>query len=146
MLLKDILEAKGRAVYSVRPSATLEEVVQRLVDHNIGSLIVCQGGPGSEGPLLGIVTERDILRACVTGRAPLSKATVAEVMSTQLITGTPESPVEEIMGLMTSKRIRHLPVLYEGQLVGLVSIGDVVKAQHDRLAMENHFMKDYIRG
>ena len=60
------------------------------------------------------------------------------------MTGTPDDEVEQVMGLMTTRRIRHLPVLFEGRLAGMISIGDVVKAQHDRLAMENQFMKDYI--
>jgi len=146
MLLKDILSAKGSTVYTTGPAATLEEVVHRLVEHNVGSLVVCEEGAADPAPLLGIITERDILRACASGRASLGTTAVSEVMSTELVTGMPESPVEEIMGLLTSRRIRHLPVLCEGKLVGMVSIGDVVKAQHDHLAMENHFMKDYIRG
>jgi CBS domain-containing protein len=71
---------------------------------------------------------------------------VADVMSTNLITGVPGDAIENVMGLMTTKRIRHLPVVAEGRLIGIISIGDVVKAQHDHLAMENRFMKDYIRS
>jgi CBS domain-containing protein len=145
MLLRDILSAKGSMVYAIGPSATLQDVVQRLVEHNIGSLVVCEDG-SCENPVLGIITERDILRASAAGHAPLASTLVADVMATELITGAPGGLVEEIMGLMTRNRIRHMPVLEEGKLVGLVSIGDVVKAQHDRLAMENHFMKDYIRS
>jgi len=145
MLLQDILKAKGSAVYAIAPEATVKEVVHRLVEHNVGSLIVCEEG-STERPILGIVTERDILRACASCRGSLESTPVAEVMSKKLLTGTPGCTVEKIMGLMTEKRIRHLPVLSEGKLVGMVSIGDVVKAQHDHLAMENHFMKDYIRG
>ncbi len=81
---------------------------------------------------------------CVAGSRPLAEVKVGEAMSTTLITGTPDDEVEEVMGLMTTHRIRHLPVLCEGRLAGMISIGDVVKAQHDRLAMENRFMKDYI--
>ena len=145
MLLQDILKAKGSAVYAIAPEATVKDVVHRLVEHNVGSLIVCDGG-STERPILGIVTERDILRACASCRGSLESTPVAEVMSKKLLTGTPGCTVEKIMGLMTEKRIRHLPVLSEGKLVGMVSIGDVVKAQHDHLAMENRFMKDYIQG
>ncbi len=146
MLLQDILSAKGSTVYAIGPAATLDEVVQRLVEHNVGSLVVREEIGGEASPLLGIITERDILRACAAGYAELATKLVSEVMTTELLTGTPDAPVEAILGLMTQKRIRHLPVLAEGCLVGLVSIGDLVKAQHDHLAMENHFMKDYIRG
>jgi len=93
---------------------------------------------------VGIISERDILHSCVAGSRPLAEVLVAEAMSTTLITGTPDDEVESVMGLMTTRRIRHLPVLSEGRLAGIISIGDVVKAQHDRLAMENRFMKDYI--
>ena len=145
MLLHDILKAKGSTVYAIHPEATVKDVVHRLVEHNVGSLIVCEGG-STERPILGIVTERDILRACASGHGPLESTPVAEVMSKEMVTGTPSCTVEQTMGLMTEKRIRHLPVLCEGKLVGMVSIGDVVKAQHDHLAMENRFMKDYIQG
>ena len=67
-------------------------------------------------------------------------------MSSNLVTGTPDDSVEEIMGLMTDRRIRHLPVIDDGQLAGLISIGDVVKAQHQRLSVENHYLKSYIQS
>jgi CBS domain-containing protein len=144
--LQDILSVKGSATYTIAPEATLAEVVRRLVEHRVGSLLVCRQDRPEESRLVGIVTERDILYFCARAESSLSEATVAEVMTTDLITAAPGDAVEQIMGLMTTKRIRHLPVLSEGRLVGMVSIGDVVKAQHDRLAMENRFMKDYIRG
>jgi CBS domain-containing protein len=146
MTLQDILAAKGSTVYTIAPEATLADVVHRLVEHKVGSLLVCRPDRPQENRPVGIVTERDILYFCARGKSALGEATVAEVMSTELITGAPSDAVEQIMGLMTTKRIRHLPVLFEGRLMGMVSIGDVVKAQHDRLAMENRFMKDYIRG
>jgi CBS domain-containing protein len=145
MLLDDILKAKGGTVFAIHPGATLKDVVDRLVEHHIGSLVICEAGSIERG-VLGIVTERDILRACASGHKPLDATRADEAMSTDLVTGTPDSTVEDTMGLMTERRIRHLPVLCEGKLVGMVSIGDVVKAQHDHLAMENHFMKDYIRS
>ena len=93
---------------------------------------------------MGIVTERDILHACAAGRWNLATVRASEVMSTELITASPDDPVETVMGWMTTNRIRHLPVLADGRLVGIVSIGDVVKTQHARLAMENQFMRNYI--
>ncbi len=144
MLLQDILAVKGNAVYTIGPDATLTEGVQRLVEHNVGSLLVSERDSAGEERLLGIITERDILHACARGPCPMGGVTVREVMSPNLVTASPEDGVEEAMGLMTTKRVRHLPVLASGRLVGLVSIGDVVKAQHERLAMENRFMKDYI--
>jgi CBS domain-containing protein len=146
MKLHEILGVKGNTVLAISPDATLQEVVRSLVEHRVGSLVVCRTDAQGKQELLGIITERDILYACVAGRKPLSEARAAEVMSTALITAGPDDEVEEVMGLMTTRRIRHLPVLHEGRLAGIISIGDVVKAQHDRLAMENRFMKDYIGG
>ncbi len=144
MLLQDILKAKGSAVFTIRPDATLHDVVYRLVHHNVGSLVVTADGTYEAAPV-GIITERDILRACASERGPLESIAVAEVMSTDLVTAAPGCTVEQTMGLLTANRIRHLPVLSERKLAGMVSIGDVVKAQHDHLAMENRFMKDYIQ-
>jgi CBS domain-containing protein len=145
MKLQDILAIKGSTVWSISPEATLQDVVRTLVEHRIGSLVVCRTDAAGGEELLGIVTERDILHACIVGSKPFSQVPVAEAMSKAIITARPDDEVEEVMGLMTTRRIRHLPVLCEGRLVGMISIGDVVKAQHDRLAMENRFMKDYIQ-
>ena len=144
MKLQDILNVKGSAVHSISPDASLEEVVRTLVERRIGSLVVCGPDAGEKATLLGIITERDILHACLPGKKPLAEAKVADAMSTELVTGSPDDEVEQVMGLMTTRRIRHLPVLAEGRLAGIISIGDVVKAQLDSLALENRFMKDYI--
>jgi CBS domain-containing protein len=146
MKLQEILMVKGSLVYTIGPEATLLEVVETLVEHRIGALVVCRGGAAGREELLGIITERDILHWCGAGSRPLGDVKAGEAMSPALITSTPDDEVERIMGLMTTHRIRHLPVLCEGRLAGMISIGDVVKAQHDRLAMENRFMKDYIGG
>ena len=146
MIIQDILNVKGGKTYCIAPSSRLDEVAQNLVENRIGCLLVAQDGPSGEQELLGIVTERDILYHCAGGNRPLSAVAVTDVMSSPLITALPSDSVEQVMGLMTTKRIRHLPVLFEGRLIGLVSIGDLVKAQHDHLTMENTFMKDYIRG
>jgi CBS domain-containing protein len=143
--LHEILKAKGTRVYSVEPDAFLQEAVRQLTEHNVGALLVCQRDATTGEQLLGIITERDVLHVCARGPLSLSEIRVREVMSAKLVTGTPEDSIEDTMGLLTQRRIRHLPILSEGRLVGIVSIGDVVKAQHDRLAMENQFMKNYIQ-
>jgi CBS domain-containing protein len=144
MILQDILRHKGSTVYSIRPDATLDDVVQTLVRYNCGSLVVRDEDESS--PMLGIITERDILKACAAIRGSLGQIVVREAMSQNVATGTPCDSVEETMGTMTNRRIRHLPVLEDGRLVGLVSIGDIVKAQHDNLTLENHLLKTYIHG
>jgi CBS domain-containing protein len=108
--------------------------------------VVCDRGLEEGERIAGVISERDILRFCASGKGPLSAYTVASVMTTQVITGCPQDSVEAIMGLMTTHRVRHLPVLVAGKLVGIISIGDVVKFQHDHLALENQFMKDYLTG
>ena len=144
MLLQEILRHKGVVVHSIRPDATLDDVAQTLVRHNCGSLIVSDAD--SSTTMLGIITERDLLRACAARRGPLTELRVRDHMSDHVTTATPTDSVEDTMGLMTELRIRHLPVLEGGRLVGIVSIGDIVKAQHDSLTMENHYLKTYIHG
>jgi CBS domain-containing protein len=145
MTLREILHSKGHVVHTIGLTATLEDVVQRLVGHNCGSLVVCDADQPS-GRMVGIITERDILRAVAMHKGSLSKVGIADAMTRDVTIGAPTDSVEDTMGLMTQLRIRHLPVVEDGQLLGLVSIGDVVKMQHDRLTMENHYLKSYIQG
>jgi len=140
MKLRDILREKGTEVYTIGPDATLADVVRELVSHNCGSLVVC-----NEGEVAGIITERDILRACADG-LPLGDKKVVDVMTTRVFTGKSGDSVEDTMGLLTRHRIRHLPILDDGQLAGLISIGDVVKAEHEHLAVENEYLKSYIQS
>lgn len=147
MRLQDILRLKGTQVHTITPGASLDEVVRELIAHNCGSLVVCEAAAGeSHGAMVGIVTERDILRACAAGRGPLDRLKVAEIMSRRPLTAAPSDTIEDTMGLMTEHRIRHLPILDEGHLAGIISIGDVVKAHHDQVALENHYLKSYIQS
>ena len=147
MILQEILRKKGSNVHSIGPDASLEDVVQTLVRHNVGSLIVCEhSGCNPPGRMLGIITERDILRAVAGHHGPLTAQKVEVSMTCNVVTAPPTASVEEVMGLLTERRIRHLPVMEDGQLVGMISIGDVVKAQHDELSLENHYLRSYIQG
>ncbi len=145
MLLREILQVKGTRVHCIDAGDTLEDVVQSLVRHNVGSLIVFDVLSGSQ-QMVGIITERDILRAYAKYHGSLDLILVRQAMSANVIVGSPGDSIEDTMGLMTDQRIRHLPVVEEGELVGLVSIGDVVKTQHDRLSMENHYLKNYLHS
>jgi CBS domain-containing protein len=140
MKLRDILHDKGPEIHSISPADTLARVVDKLVGNNCGALIVLD-----TGRMVGIVSERDVLRACAELKHPLA-AIVKDRMSTELITASLDDDVEHVMGLMTYHRIRHLPVMSAGELIGIVSIGDIVKAQHDELSYENRFLKQYIQG
>lgn len=142
MRLREILSKKGSVVHTIEPTSTLADVVEKLVAHNCGSLVVAEGDR-----MVGIISERDILRASAGQSPALEKVRVMDVMSGDVISGSPDDSVNDTMGLMTDNRIRHLPVLDDdGQLAGLISIGDVVKAQHDSLSMENHYLKSYIQS
>ena len=141
MLLTDILNTKGRGVLSTTPDESLGHVVEKLVENRCGALVVCEGET-----MVGIISERDILRAIVEVGKPLGEVLVRDRMTKEVITGSPDDPVSKIMGLMTENRVRHLPVLEDGKLAGVISIGDIVKAQHDRLTMENHYLMNYIQS
>jgi CBS domain-containing protein len=113
------------------------------VRFNIGSLLVRES---QSGPILGIITERDILKAQAAHRAPLEQLRVVTFMTRELITAQPDDDTTVAMRLMTTHRVRHLPVVNGETLFGLVSIGDIVKVHHDELEMENHHMRSYIQG
>ena len=141
MLLRDILSRKGGRVSVCSPSDSLAQAVERLVEENIGSLVVCRGKR-----LVGILTERDILRRTAGSHAQFATLTVEECMTVSPITGHPEMEVTQVMGLMTEHRIRHLPVMEAHDLVGMISIGDLVKSQHDELFCENHYLRNYLNS
>ena len=141
MFVKEILQVKGSQVFTIPVSAKLSEVVDELVTRNCGSLVVCEGDR-----MVGIVTERDILRACEGITGSLSDIELAAITSREVITAAPCDKVGDVMGKMTDHRVRHLPVMEGGELVGLISIGDVVKAQHAELTTENELLKEYIHG
>lgn len=139
MLVREILAHKGHAVFSCHPDDTLADVVASLMQRNCGSLVVLDGEQ-----MVGIVTERDILRSCAETRGPLDFVQVSERMTTDPITARLDDEVAGLMGVMTERRIRHLPVIENGRLCGMISIGDVVKAHHNELYQENHYLKTYI--
>lgn len=142
MLVQDILRVKGSRVHNIGPEVSVDDAVQTLVRNNVGSLVVCE----SDYRMLGIVSERDILRCIAKHRNNCGQLQVADLMTKEIITGSPSDDIETVMGLMTDHRIRHLPIVEGGKLVGIVSIGDVVKAQRDEMALENHYLKNYIQS
>jgi CBS domain-containing protein len=147
MTLQDILNVKGSKVFTIDESATLDDVVQKLVQCNCGSLVVMGCTRSDATPrMVGIVTERDILRACAVRRAPLEETPVTAAMTCDVVTAAPGDSIEETMQLMTERRMRHLPVVQQNDLVGLISIGDVVKYHHEQCVLENHYLKTYIQS
>jgi signal-transduction protein with cAMP-binding, CBS, and nucleotidyltransferase domain len=136
--LAEILEEKGGDVLEISVDTSVLEAVQEMVDHNVGSLLVTDGGE-----VVGIVTERDYLRR-VTLQGRTEEAPVREIMSSPLVVATRETTIDECMALMTDRRIRHVPVVEEGNVVGLVSIGDLVKFKSKLQTFEIQFLNDYI--
>ena len=142
MRIKEILRRKGSDVVTIGPEAALHEAIQSLVEHKIGGLVVT----ASNGTVVGIITERDILRESAERCDKLKVTSVAEAMTRDVIIGVPDDSLDYVMGVMTKNRIRHLPVLDEMGLVGIVSIGDVVNAHLQKTEFENRMLKDYIHG
>jgi CBS domain-containing protein len=137
--LYEILEEKGGDVLEIDAEASVFEAVQLMVEMNVGSLLVTEGGE-----ITGIVTERDYLRrVTLEGRAERQTA-VREIMSSPLIVASPETTVDECMALMTDRRIRHVPVVEDGNVVGLVSIGDLVKFKSKLQTFEIQYLTNYI--
>jgi CBS domain-containing protein len=136
--LAEIIEEKGGEVLEIDAEASVLEAVQWMVESNVGSLLVTEGGD-----VAGIVTERDYLRR-VTLEGRTEDAPVREIMSAPLIVATLDTTVDECMALMTDRRIRHVPVVDGEKVVGLVSIGDLVKFKSKLQTFEIQFLNDYI--
>jgi CBS domain-containing protein len=136
--LAEILEEKGSEILEIDADSSVLDAVQTMVDNNVGSLLVTEGGE-----VTGIVTERDYLRR-VTLEGRTEEAPVREIMSSPLVVATPETTVDECMAMMTDRRIRHIPVVDEEKVVGLVSIGDLVKFKSKLQSFEIQFLNDYI--
>ncbi len=141
MRVSDLHKSSGVKLQTVAPSATIRDVAQQLVKFNIGALPVLD----EEGDLVGIITERDILRLVATDECHQAlELKVAAVMTRKLITAGADEPIESVMRTMTNNRIRHLPILEDNRLVDIISIGDVVKSQLDESSAEIQFLRTYV--
>ena len=141
MIVKSILSAKGRDVATIAPTATLAEATSILADRKIGALIVT----GAAGRITGIISERDIVRALAQHAGGALQMPLAEVMTRKVVTCTPTDTVAVLMERMTAGKFRHLPVLDDGELVGIISIGDVVKYRLTEREFEHGALRDYIQ-
>lgn len=140
MLVESILADKGRWVATIGEPNTLQEVAQRLAEHRVGALVVSP----DRRQVLGIVSERDVARAVALFGADALHLQVGEVMVRNPWTCTPEDTCDDLMRTMTTRRVRHLPVVVDGALVGLVSIGDVVKRRVGELQEEAEVLHEYL--
>ncbi|MCB0924209.1 MAG: CBS domain-containing protein [Mycobacterium sp.] len=140
MRISDILRGKGTEVATVTATTTVTGLLAELAVHNIGAMVVV----GADGVPIGIVSERDVVRWLHQQGADVLRRPVAEIMSDVAVTCAPDDPVDDLAALMTDNRVRHVPVLDDGQLAGIVSIGDVVKRRMDELAAERQQLQAYI--
>ena len=137
--VSEILASKGASVLSVDADASVIEAAQRMIDANVGAMLV-----SNEGRIAGIVTERDYLRRVTLEGRKDSETAVREIMSSPLIVVAPDTSVEECMAIMTEQRIRHLPVAERGEIVGVVSIGDLVKFTSKEQSVKIEYLTEYI--
>lgn len=142
MKVKDILVKNDKKPVTIRQSATVIEAIRLMNMHKFGSLLVL----GENGGLTGIITERDILYECAVRVDLIHKTEVAEIMTKNLIIGVPDDTVEYLMGVMTKNRIRHLPIIDNGSIAGMISILDLVEHQLARAEYKNRFLEEYIKG
>mgnify|MGYP003546768762 FL=1 len=142
MRVRDVLTAKGSsAVFTISSDATIEQLLDSLAEHNVGALIVSSDGQ----TLTGIVSERDIVRKLLGVQSPRS-VLVNQIMSTDVQVASPEESFGALMAAMTEHRVRHIPIIEEEQIVGLVSIGDAVKFRMDQLEFERDQLTNYVSG
>jgi CBS domain-containing protein len=140
-LVKHLLEGKGSAIYAIEPEKPVLEAIREMADKYVGALLVMQGGQ-----LVGIVSERDYARKVILLGRSSAQTPVREIMSSPVVTVAPGDSVNHCMKLMTDKRMRHLPVVENAKVIGMLSIGDLVKAVIDDQAEQLEHLQRYIAG
>jgi CBS domain-containing protein len=139
--INQLLKLKGRSCFSVGPSETVYSAIKTMAEKNVGSVLVMDGTA-----LVGILTERDYARNVVLKGRTSPQTLVRDIMSTRVACVEPDHTVDDCMTLMTQKRVRHLPVVEDGAVVGIISIGDLVKSVMDEQRFTIHQLETYFRG
>ena len=142
MRISDVLRVKGTQVVTVTPDTTVRHLVAVLAENRIGAVVVSRDGSAVDG----IVSERDVVQALARQGAAVMSEPVTAIYTADVHTVTPQTPIEELMRMMTERRVRHTPVVVDGRLQGIVSIGDVVKIRVGELETERAALTDYITG
>lgn len=140
MKVEKILQSKGADIFAVRPGDSVVDAVRLLNEKNIGAVVVC----GENGEAVGILSERDVVRRLGQKGADALDMRVSDCMTANPFTCSPDDSLDDLMSKMTDKRIRHLPVTSNGRLIGVVSIGDVVKRKIEQAENEAAALKEYI--
>ncbi|MER2527384.1 MAG: CBS domain-containing protein [Candidatus Competibacter denitrificans] len=138
--LKEILKNKGGQPVTVPEASTVGSAIRTMNEHRVGSVMV----QSPDGEPIGILTERDVVRLYAQGEGDFETMLVKDWMTTDMTTGQPDDSVSEILAIMTVKRFRHLPVIEETRMVGVISLGDLVKAQLEEIAFEAKVLREYI--
>jgi CBS domain-containing protein len=141
MIIKSILAAKGSNVISIEPNASLESAVKMLAQHRIGALLVL----GPDRRVVGILSERDVVRVLAERGAGVLAQPLSQVMTRRVVTCSPSDSVGVLMERMTTGKFRHLPVIEQEQVIGVISIGDVVKHRLQEIEQESAALRDYIQ-
>jgi CBS domain-containing protein len=139
--IKQLLDEKGRDIWSIKPEDTVFDAIKRMAEKRIGALIVLENGK-----LVGIISERDYARKVILKNKASQDTTVREIMVSPVVCGRPEQTVDECMTLITHKRVRHLPIIDKNQVVGVISIGDLVKSIIAQQQFEIEQLEHYITG
>lgn len=142
MKVKDILNKKGPEVITIWEEKTIMEALDTLVQNKIGALLVLD----EHGKIRGIISERDLLRVFHTRLAEVKQVKIKEAMVKKVIIGDPEDTLEYIENIMTENKIRHVPIIAKKRLVGIISIGDIVKALSSSFKSENRYLRGFIEG
>lgn len=137
-----VLKRKGNRIVSAAPADTVAAIARLLTEHRIGAVLVVE----EDGRPVGILSERDIVRAIARDGASALSRPASDLMTRELITGQPTDTVADLMAVMTDRRIRHIPILEEGRIVGVISIGDVVKARIDDAELEVESLRGFVAG
>ena len=142
MKIKDLLKIKGWAVTTIGPNETVQAAIQKLVENDIGALPVCD----AKGAILGIVSERDLLKECSQRSSVIGSTKVKDVMTKDVAIGLPEDDLDYVMSIMTQKRIRHLPIMVGPKLGGMISMRDIIESQLEESKAQVRLLNDYISG
>jgi CBS domain-containing protein len=142
MKVRDILKEKGTEVATIGAEKTICDAVKVLVEKNIGSLVVMD----EKGGVAGIITERDVLKQCNQCLGSFRDMKIEDVMTRNLIVASPDDDLDYVENIMTENRIRHLPIISNQKIAGMISIGDLVNVLRGECKVENRYLKDYISG
>ena len=142
MKIKDIAKIGEREVITIKPNSTLSEAIEKLVDHKIGALPVCE----SDDKLVGVISERDIIRGLYQRGSNAGDTKIKEVMTKDVIVGIPDDDIESILKIMSNQGVRHLPLMTGDKVVGMLSIRDIIEEKLTECSTQVRYLHDYIAG